>query len=151
MPKLSSPFTKLISPYLSAFCLCFYGFSSLCFHPNMTQTTALDLLSCCLGSNTVSLCRAVGRWVPGECRMHGTGMHLLLPWDLCLVHESPNAPNFLNPGKKGLPVQHGLTPKPLLPSASPLLSASVLRVCLSRHGTALISWYQGTYRKGLQR
>lgn len=43
--QISSPFTKLISPHISAFCQCFYGLSSLCFHPNVTQTTALDLLS----------------------------------------------------------------------------------------------------------
>lgn len=42
-------------------------------------------------------------------------------------------------------------PQTLLPSASPLLSASALRVCLPRQGTVLISWYQGPDREGLQR
>lgn len=74
------------------------------------------------------------------------------------MHESPNAPKFLSPGgpgitvsRTGLPVQHGLTPRPLLPSAFLLLSASALRVCLSRQGTVLISWYQGADRENLQR
>lgn len=90
--------------------------------------------------------------------MHGAGTHLPLTWDLLLVHESPNASNFLKPWEvlaalcleQGSQPQRGLGPRPLLPSVPPLPSASALRVCLPRQGTALISRYQGTDGGGFE-
>lgn len=72
---------------------------------------------CQLGASAMGSCSTTFKWVPGECRTQGAGMHPLLPWQLLLAWESP-APSLLK-SREGPATPHlklrasGQTPSPV--------------------------------------